>query len=466
MSHLLLGEPVLMVGRRSLCLGERRVEPLELGRDLVALLLQPRELLLALGPRLGEGVLQPLDLGGCPLVLVLQAAQVLRVRRLGLGESRLEPLDVGQQPLLLVGMRFVFLEPGERLLVLGLSLGKGRLEPLDVGQQPLLLGSAVPQALELVAGLCLLLLEPGERLLVLGQRLGEGGLEALDLGAQLLQLRGVGLHDERRFRAPLGVFGLFLGLGVHGLLGFVRSGLQLLDTGLDGLGFLDLRDFFRLGLGRKGGQSGRFLDRLRLAGDVCRCIIGGLDAGPRGRRDRGRRQPKPGEVGARPLRVELLVLRRDAEREAVLGPERAAALHRERMRNRGARREAELHDDLAQRALRLLLHLEHGRELLLADQPELGHQLAELTLRHALALGGGAHARVPTRRRVITAFLSAPKASNLNTADPGPKNACSRDGPAGRHGRRLRQDTCGVRTSRVEEEPHVQHHRGERHPPG
>ena len=114
-------------------------------------------------------------------------------------------------------------------------------------------------------------------------------------------------------------------------------------------------------------------------------IIGGLDAGPRGGATAVGASRSLGRSVAS-LRVELLVLRGSAEREAVLGPERAAALHRERMRNRGARREAELHDDLAQRALRLLLHLEHGRELLLADQPELGHQLAELTLRHALAL--------------------------------------------------------------------------------
>src|SRR5579862_2717055 len=32
------------------------------------------------------------------------------------------------------------------------------------------------------------------------------------------------------------------------------------------------------------------------------------------------------------------------------------------------------------------------------------------------------------------------------------RNACSRDSPAARYGRRLRQDICGVRTSRVEEE--------------
>src|SRR5262249_13585325 len=112
----------------------------------------------------------------------------------------------------------------------------------------------------------------------------------------------------------------------------------------------------------------------------------------------------------------FLVLRRDAEREAVFGPERAAALHRQRMRDRGARSEAELHDDLAQRAIRLLLDLEHGRELLLADQPELGHQLTELTLRHALALGGGAQAGVLTRRREITMFRSAEGAATLNSA--------------------------------------------------
>src|SRR6185437_17102764 len=48
-----LGEPAIMLARRGLRLGEGGMEPLELGRDLVAFLLQPRELLLALVPRLG-----------------------------------------------------------------------------------------------------------------------------------------------------------------------------------------------------------------------------------------------------------------------------------------------------------------------------------------------------------------------------------------------------------------------------
>src|SRR3954447_23817145 len=91
------------------------------------------------------------------------------------------------------------------------------------------------------------------------------------------------------------------------------------------------------------------------------------------------------------------------------------------MRDGGARREAELHDDLTQRALRLLLHLEHRRELFLADQTELEHQLAELALRHALSLGRGAHARFPTGRREVTPLVSALKASNLNRAGPGQK---------------------------------------------
>src|SRR3954468_19433786 len=117
----------------------------------------------------------------------------------------------------------------------------------------------------------------------------------------------------------------------------------------------------------------------------------------------------------------MVLDRRGAECVAVLGAEGAAALHRQCMRDRGARREAELDDDLAERTLRLLLHLEHGRELLLADQPELGHQLAELALGHALSLGRGAHARFPTGRRGVTPLVSALKGSNLNTADPGQK---------------------------------------------
>ena len=123
-------------------------------------------------------------------------------------------------------------------------------------------------------------------------------------------------------------------------------------------------------------------------------VLGRCEIRPCGRRDGRRRQLKLGQSDVRLVGVALsvAVLRRDAEREAVFRPERAAALHCKRVRDRGARRESELHDDLAERPLRLLLHLEHRRELLLADEPELGHQLAELALRHALSLGRGAHA--------------------------------------------------------------------------
>src|SRR6185369_11100076 len=74
-----LGEPVVALVGRGLRLGEGGMEPLELVRDLVALLLQPRELLLALVPSLGEDGLQALDLGRRALVLLLQIPQVLLV---------------------------------------------------------------------------------------------------------------------------------------------------------------------------------------------------------------------------------------------------------------------------------------------------------------------------------------------------------------------------------------------------
>ena len=96
----LSGDLVALGGVPLLFLGERSVEPFELGRDLVALLLQPRELLPAVVPRLGENGLQPLDLRCRPLVLVLQTVLVLVERGLCLGEGCFESFDVGQQPLL------------------------------------------------------------------------------------------------------------------------------------------------------------------------------------------------------------------------------------------------------------------------------------------------------------------------------------------------------------------------------
>ncbi len=93
-------------------------EPLELGRGLVARLLQPRELLLALVPRLGEDGLQTLDLRRRALVLFLETGQVLLVRRPRLGEDCFEPLGVGREPLLVGGRGLQALELCGGVLVL------------------------------------------------------------------------------------------------------------------------------------------------------------------------------------------------------------------------------------------------------------------------------------------------------------------------------------------------------------
>src|SRR5207248_726556 len=76
---VLLSEAALVLGGRRPRLGKGGVEPLELGRDLVTLLPQPRELLLALAPRFGEGGLKPLDFCGCALVLFPQPGEILLV---------------------------------------------------------------------------------------------------------------------------------------------------------------------------------------------------------------------------------------------------------------------------------------------------------------------------------------------------------------------------------------------------
>src|SRR4029077_410867 len=136
-------------------------------------------------------------------------------------------------------------------------------------------------------------------------------------------------------------------------------------------------------------------------------------------------------------------------------------------RTRRARREAEFDDDLAERPLRLLLHFEHRRELLLADEPELGHQLAELPLWHALPFRRSTHAGDPTGRREVTALLSAPSSSNLNRADSAEKRLFEGWSPT------PLQTTIGagqlrrpVRTASGGGAPHVQHHRGDTHPQG
>ena len=109
------------------------------------------------------------------------------------------------------------------------------------------------------------------------------------------------------------------------------------------------------------------------------------------RRDGGRcktklRQPDAGLSG-----FGLPQLRAHAESEAVLRPQGPAALHRQSVRHCGARGEAELDDDLPEGPFRAVLHLEYGRELLGRDQPELGHELADLALRRIFRVGGRAH---------------------------------------------------------------------------
>ena len=252
----------------------------------------------------------------------------------------------------------------------------------------------------------------GQRALLLDRerlRLGEGSFKALDLASQLRQLRRVGLDRERRFRGLLGLVGDLLGLGLRSLVDLLGSDFHRHCVGLDRLSLRNLRylidfrsflvrhdliglsrDLVGLWLSRNGGELGLLLDGRRLG-----CyVLGGLGARSR-RGDCSRGQPELGKARTRLLRVTAFVHRRGAECEAVLGSESAAALHRQRVSDRGTRRKAELHDDLAEGALRLLLDLENGRELLLADQPELGHQLTELALRQALSLGGRTHASSP-----------------------------------------------------------------------
>ncbi len=150
--------------------------------------------------------------------------------------------------------------------------------------------------------------------------LGEDGFETLDLAAQLLQLRGVGLDRERRFRALLSLVGDFLGLGLRGLLDLLRSDFQRLCVGLDRLSLRNLRylldfhnflarddliglsrDLVGLWLSRNGGELGLLLDGCRLGCFVRRYVVGRLGARPGGG-DGRRCQPELGEAGTRLLR--------------------------------------------------------------------------------------------------------------------------------------------------------------------
>ena len=468
------------------------MQAVELLAGALVLLADQAELLFVCGPRLGENTLEPVDIALQPLalglgrsmrlgqrgleLLDLGAKPVLRLGgRLGAGEALecvaellLDPVALGGELVTLAGVALLclgeggverveferglfalLLQPVQVLLVRSLRLAESRFEPHDLGEQPILFGSRGLQALELGRGLLVLVPQPGELLLVRGVRLGEGGFEAPDLAAQLLQLRRIDLGGERRFRALRNLGGHFLGLRLRLGLGG-RSLLGPRDLlgfhGFVGVG-RDLRGFGLVGLACSRNRGG-----LRLLVDGCR--LGGrgplsafdwLGARSRGRRDGRRRQPEPGEVGTRLLRGGLVGRRRGAEREAVFGPESAAALHRQRVRDRGAGREAELHDDLAERTVRLLLHLEDGRKLFLADEPELGHELTELALRHAFSLGRGAHARFPTDRRYVTPRLSAQSASNLNGAGFTAETLVRGMACAGVLDDDLAQDNCGVR---------------------
>ena len=234
-SFLLLGQPVLLLARRRLGLGERGLQTLDLLRGLVALLAEPADLLLVCGLRLGESALQPVDVArqavalgvGGSLCLGERGPELLDLEAkpvplLGGRPCRGEPLEHVAELLLhpvalgcdLVALRggFVALRrefvalPGVPLLCLGepalvlggggLRLGENPAEPLELGHGP------VPR-----------LLQTRELLLALVPRLGENGLQTLDLRrcalalfletAQVLLVRSPSLGED--CFEPLGV---------------------------------------------------------------------------------------------------------------------------------------------------------------------------------------------------------------------------------------------------------------------
>ena len=192
----LLGETALVLCRRSLRLGECRLQAVELLARARVLVAEPAELLLVRGARLGEDALEPVDVAQQPLAFG-------RGGSLRLGQRGLELLDLGAQPVPLLGggvgggeplecVTELLLDPvalrgelvahagvalldlGEPAVLLagrGLRLGEGGMEPLELGR-------------DLVA----LLLQPRELLLALVPSLGEDGLQALDLGRRALVL--------------------------------------------------------------------------------------------------------------------------------------------------------------------------------------------------------------------------------------------------------------------------------------
>ena len=335
------------------------------------------------------------------LVPLPQLGKLCLVCGLRLGEGRFEPFDVGEKALLLGGCGLkaselrrgalvLLAELGELLLVRSLCLGESRFEVLDVDDETRLVGGGGPQALELGGGVLVLGPQLGERLLVIRLRLGqgalvlgrdrlgldEGSLEALDLAAQLLQLRRIGLDNGPRLRALLGCGRRFLGSGVSSTSSVSATSVASSTS--------------RASSAAASSGSGT------ATSSGCSSTTAGSGTSPVGVSSGGsgssaRAAPRPwGRAGASGARVRVSSAAGSSSTGAAPSAkpysvlQSAAALHRQGVCDRRARRKAELDDDLAERALRLLLDLENGRELLLADQPELGHQLAELTLWHAL----------------------------------------------------------------------------------
>ena len=205
----------MVCGALGLCIGKRGANTLELGNGLVALPLEPREVVAALRLRLGERRPEALKLGGCHVVLVLEPRVVFAALSLRFSQRRPELFE------LCGGLVSLLLDPDELVLVLGLRLRDSGVELRGgLGLQPPLLGDR-----------CSL-------------RLGKRGFETLDLGPQLLQLKRVDRLGERR-----------LGNRLDPVENLIRCGVgKLLDLdGFDGCVGLDL-------------LGSDVVDRLRLRG--------------------------------------------------------------------------------------------------------------------------------------------------------------------------------------------------------
>ena len=335
------------------------------------LVVQTSHFLLMCGLRLGEGCLQPFELGSCLVVCLSEGDKLLLMGDAYVGERLFESFDL-------------FREVGEACRLRDLRM-------LGIGLDGFL-GRDLVIRLDLVLGL---------DLRFLGRDLGIG-LDLFDL--------------HRGFVVRLD---LFLGLGRS----FLGLGAKVLNCALHGLG-----DRVRLVFaGRLGCLDGLRLLGLLAGASVLGGRLVGLDPN---RRDGRRREAKLGQPDTGLVGLTLCLIRAHAEGEAVLGPQSSPALHGQCVRHRRTRGEAELYDDLPEWPLRALLHLEDRRELLVRDQSELGHELADLTLRRRLRLGGRAHDCGSTCRR-ITALLSASVAADLIFGSAGRtsrENAISRDG--------------------------------------